>query len=347
MRCALSKEERNVGGRLGPCLLVNTRARAGCGRGDCLAALQQCRLAGLANRSDPPGIPCRPHRGDVLIFQPVSKRNRVLTATIPSAVGSPGQCLLVTRMSTASFECRRLVFRCYQMLTAPLWVCWYFFAIAAETFLIDSERIKEGIELFRSLMRAWNPLLVGPDADRLSLFLAATSSSSSSSSSAAVGEEEEEEPASPPGIPETGGSPPAPFYIPFPVDSSHNVVKMFPQTLAELTAWMPEDTDGLSVDCASDGGTEASASAPTDDCDPSECKICFDGAPDAVLLWCGHRSICLGCARTQSTCPFCRSEIVGIWHFQSLSSPSPQQQREYPEPPKTVSGAIAIVVSDS
>eukprot|EP00826_Nyctotherus_ovalis_P039956 TRINITY_DN3882_c0_g1_i1.p2 TRINITY_DN3882_c0_g1~~TRINITY_DN3882_c0_g1_i1.p2 ORF type:complete len:160 (+),score=46.59 TRINITY_DN3882_c0_g1_i1:1573-2052(+) len=46
----------------------------------------------------------------------------------------------------------------------------------------------------------------------------------------------------------------------------------------------------------------------------SNCTLCFDGAPDAVLLECGHGGICFSCGKKlhagKEKCPLCREPIV-------------------------------------
>lgn len=46
----------------------------------------------------------------------------------------------------------------------------------------------------------------------------------------------------------------------------------------------------------------------------SNCTLCFDGAPDAVLLECGHGGICFGCGKKlhagKEKCPLCREPIA-------------------------------------
>ena len=46
-----------------------------------------------------------------------------------------------------------------------------------------------------------------------------------------------------------------------------------------------------------------------------ECTVCMDQANTHVLVPCGHKCVCAGCAelvRVQGACPICRTAIVWV-----------------------------------
>ena len=46
-----------------------------------------------------------------------------------------------------------------------------------------------------------------------------------------------------------------------------------------------------------------------------ECAVCMDSANTHVLVPCGHKCVCAGCAeliKTQGSCPMCRAQVVWV-----------------------------------
>ena len=50
-----------------------------------------------------------------------------------------------------------------------------------------------------------------------------------------------------------------------------------------------------------------------DDESDKQCVVCFSGDPDAIVMECGHGSVCHDCAveswKKDDDCPFCRKPI--------------------------------------
>ena len=63
---------------------------------------------------------------------------------------------------------------------------------------------------------------------------------------------------------------------------------------------------------SSDKLTDASNETKKPIAPENECKICFDGEINTVIVNCGHQVFCEECAKLNlDTCPICRSPITG------------------------------------